>query len=87
MRDIKEVPSKDKASSAASFLINSMYADLNKQNAFQYNINNGCRNRNEAFETPYPFGRPVAGSVKIITLRTSPNLLKCRKRLSLVAAK
>lgn len=35
MRDIKDVPSKDKASSAASFLMNSMYADLNKKSFFQ----------------------------------------------------
>lgn len=35
----------------------------------------------------YPLGFPDAGSVKIITLSTSPNLLKCRERLSLEAAK
>lgn len=39
------------------------------------------------YEKPYPVGCPVVASVTITTLRTSPNLLKCRERLSLVAAK
>uniref|UniRef100_A0A7C9A0X0 Uncharacterized protein n=1 Tax=Opuntia streptacantha TaxID=393608 RepID=A0A7C9A0X0_OPUST len=58
---MKEVPSKDRAFSAASFRMNSTYAD--------------------------PFGCPVAASVRIITFSTSPNLLKCRDKESLVAAK
>lgn len=34
-----------------------------------------------------PFGCPVATSVTITTFSTSPNLLKCRERLSLEAPK
>ena len=54
----------------------------------KYLHKHGCESKAQATsETLYPFGCPVAASVTIITFTTSPNLLKCRERLSLVAAK
>lgn len=41
----------------------------------------------QTIKTPYPFGCPVAASVTMITFNTSPNLLKCLDKPSLVAAK
>lgn len=91
IRDMKEVPSRDNALSADSFPASSIVADLLKkiESVKIGEQKQSSRKTRKYFESSvaHPIGCPVAASVFIITFSTSPNLLKCWDRPSLVAAK